>query len=97
LLKQEFFSSKFNLSPNYIGAFFKKQTGESLQQFIINYKLCLVPLGVSYSHLMIGAIADELGFTAESYLSRLCRIYYGLTPLAYRMERRKNELQKKIH
>ena len=97
LLKQEFLSSKFNLSLNYIGEYFKKQTGESLQQFIINYKLNLVQLRVSYSDLTIGEIADELGFTDESHLSRLFKKYYGVTPSAYRKESRKNELQKNIH
>ncbi|MGO4291790.1 helix-turn-helix domain-containing protein [Chitinophaga sp. RAB17] len=97
MLKQEVLSSKFNLSQNYIGEFFKKQTGESLQQFIINYKLNLVQLRVSYSDLTIGEIADELGFTDESHLSRLFKKYYGVTPSAYRKEGRKNELQKNIH
>lgn len=97
MLRQEVLSSKFNLSQNYIGEFFKKQTGESLQQFIINYKLNLVQLRVSYSDLTIGEIADELGFTDESHLSRLFKRYYGVTPLAYRKEGRKSELQKNIH
>jgi AraC-like DNA-binding protein len=36
---------------------------------------------VSYSDLTIGQIADELGFTDESDLSRLFKKYYGLTRL----------------
>lgn len=100
LLKQEFLSSKFNLSLNYIGEYFKKQTGESLQQFIINYKMNLVQLRLSYSDLTIGEIADELGFTDESHLSRLFKKYYEVTPAAYRKGLsggQKNSLQKNIH
>ena len=85
-LKQEFLSSKFNLSLNYIGEYFKKQTGESLQQFIINYKMNLVQLRLSYSDLSIGEIAGELGFTDESHLGRLFKKYFGVTPAGYRKE-----------
>ncbi|MBC9934109.1 helix-turn-helix domain-containing protein [Chitinophaga qingshengii] len=83
-LKLEVLAAKFNLSVNYIGEFFKKQTGESIQQFIINYKLKLVQLRVENSGLTIGEIADELGFTDESHLSRLFRKYYGVSPAMYR-------------
>ncbi|TWF33911.1 helix-turn-helix protein [Chitinophaga polysaccharea] len=100
LLKQEYLASVFHLSSNYIGEFFKKQTGESLQQYIVNYKLNLVQLRVTHSDLTIGEIADELGFTDESHMSRLFKKYHGLTPAAYRREKmqdRKNMLEKNIH
>ncbi|PSL48248.1 AraC-like DNA-binding protein [Chitinophaga niastensis] len=87
LLKLEVLATKFNLSLNYIGEYFKKQTGESIQQFIISYKLNLVQLRVSFSDLTIGEIADELGFTDESHMSRLFKKYYGVTPAMYRKER----------
>ncbi|WP_212005624.1 AraC family transcriptional regulator [Chitinophaga sp. HK235] len=86
-LKLEVMASKFNLSLNYIGEFFKKQTGESVQQFIISYKLKLVQLRMENSGLTIGEIADELGFTDESHLSRLFKKYYGVSPAAYRRNR----------
>jgi AraC-like DNA-binding protein len=87
LLKLELLATKFNLSLNYIGEYFKKQTGESIQQYIIRYKLNLVQLRVSFSDLTIGEIADELGFTDESHMSRLFKKYYGVTPAMYRKEK----------
>lgn len=100
LLKQEQLAKMFHLSPHYIGEYFKKQTGESLQQFIIHHKLNLVQLRVSYSDLTIAEIADELGFTDESHMSRLFKKYHGMTPAAYRKEQagtRKEIAGKKIH
>ncbi|SKD10335.1 AraC-type DNA-binding protein [Chitinophaga ginsengisegetis] len=100
MLKQEHLAKQFNLSPHYIGEFFKKQTNESLQQFIIHHKLNLVQLRVSYSDLTISEIADELGFTDESHMSRLFKKYYGLTPAAYRKEQvqaKKEGAEKNIH
>lgn len=99
-LKLEQLAAKFNLSVNYIGEYFKKQTNESLQQFIINHKLKLVQLRLCHSDLSVGEIADELGFTDESHLSRLFKKYYELTPAAYRKAQqkdRKNEPEKNIH
>ncbi|QJB32598.1 helix-turn-helix domain-containing protein [Chitinophaga oryzae] len=90
-LKLEVLAAKFNLSVNYIGEFFKKRTGESIQQFMISYKLKLVQLRMENSGLTIGEIADELGFTDESHLSRLFRKYYGVSPATYR----RNELAEK--
>lgn len=83
-LKLEVLAAKFNLSVNYIGEFFKKHTGESVQQYIISYKLKLVQLRVENSGLTIGEIADELGFTDESHLSRLFKKYYGVSPAGHR-------------
>ncbi|MCW3464445.1 AraC family transcriptional regulator [Chitinophaga nivalis] len=95
-LKLEFLATKFNLSANYVGEYFKKQTGESLQQFIICYKLNLVELRVSYSDLTIGEIAYELGFTDESHLSRLFKKYFGMSPAMFRKQRKEQQAHPEI-
>lgn len=74
----------FMLSPNYIGEYFKKHTGESIQSHILQYKLSLVKLKLAYSDLTIAAIAHELDFSDESHLHRLFRKATGHSPNAYR-------------
>jgi AraC-like DNA-binding protein len=83
-LRIEHLASQFNLSENYVGEFFRKFTGESLQHYITQYKIKLVQQRLAYSTLTISQIAGELGFTDESHLSRQFRKYNGVSPVEYR-------------
>ncbi len=83
-LKAETIASHFNVSPNYVSEYFKKHTGESLQQYIINYKLKLAQIRLQYSDMRVNEIAFELGFTDESHLTKMFRKYHGQTPTVYR-------------
>lgn len=77
-------ASHFAISLNYISEYFKKHTGENLQQYIINYKLSLVEIRLRHSDMRMNEIADELGFTDESHLTKTFKKYRGLTPSEYR-------------
>ncbi|RIV22473.1 AraC family transcriptional regulator [Fibrisoma montanum] len=83
-LRADHLADRFNLSPTYIGEYFRKHTGESLQSYIIRYKLKLVENRLEFSDLTVSQIADELGFTDESHLSKLFRKYYSISPKMYR-------------
>ena len=83
-LKGESLADHFNISPNYISEYFKKHTGENLQQYIINYKLSLVEIRLRYSAMRLNEIAYELGFTDESHLTKTFKKYKGQTPIEYR-------------
>lgn len=77
-------AANFNLSPNYVGEYFKKYNGGGLQQYIMGYKLKLAEARLQYSDLRIGEIAAELGFTDESHLNRVFKKHSGFSPSAYR-------------
>jgi len=83
-LKAESIASHFNISLNYISEYFKKHTGENLQQYIINYKLSLVEIRLNHSDMRLNEIAFELGFTDESHLTRIFKKYRGINPTEYR-------------
>ncbi|MEO6287883.1 MAG: AraC family transcriptional regulator [Dyadobacter sp.] len=83
-LKAESIASYFNISLNYISEYFKKHTKENLQQYIINYKLSLVEIRLKHSDMRINEIANELGFTDDSHLTKTFRKYKGVSPAEFR-------------
>lgn len=87
-LRVEKIASVFHLSPTYVGEYFRKHTGESLQHYVTLYKLKLIETRLRYTDLRINEIADEFGFTDQSHLNRIFKKYQGKTPLEYRKEKR---------
>jgi AraC-like DNA-binding protein len=85
-LKAGALAAHFHISLNYISEYFKKKTGESLQQYIMRYKLKLVETRLQYSDLRMNEIVSELGFTDESHLNRVFKKYKGLSPSAFRRQ-----------
>ncbi len=85
-LRIEQIAANFNLSPNYIGEYFKKHTGESLQQYIIRYKMKLIESRLRLTDMRINEIAFEFGFTDQSHLNRIFKKYKGVVPSVYRRD-----------
>lgn len=85
-LRVDRISHSFGISKDYLGRYFRKQTGETLQQYIINYKLRLVEARLGHSNMRIGEIVHELSFTDESHLNRLFKKHKGVSPSAYRRQ-----------
>lgn len=83
-LRIDFLAAQFNLSENYVGEYFRKLTGESLQHYITNYRIKLVQQRLANSALTVSQIAGELGFTDESHLSRQFRKHNGISPAEFR-------------
>ncbi len=83
-LKAEQLAAHFNVSHTYISEFFRKHLGESLQQYITQYKLKLIETRLHYTDMRISEIAQEFGFTDESHLNRIFKKYRGEAPTRYR-------------
>jgi AraC-like DNA-binding protein len=86
-LRLKVIAVQFNVTQSYLGRHFKKHTGETIQQYIMHYKLKLVEIRLQHSDMRINEIVSELGFTDESHLNRLFKKYKGINPTAFRKQR----------
>lgn len=86
MIRTESISKAFGFSENYLGKYFKKHSGETLQSYINNYKTTLIEHRLKHSDRRITEIAEELGFTDESHLNKFFKTQRGKNPKAFRLE-----------
>ena len=83
-IKSEVIAKHFDISESYLGRYFKKHTNETMQQYIINYKLKLIESRLLHSNMRIGEIALELGFSDESHMNKIFKKQHSVSPSEYR-------------
>jgi len=91
-LRTEKLAEHFHYSPTYISEYFKRETGESLQQYINAYRLGLIESRLLHTSLRLGEIAAEFGFADTSHLNKIFRKYKGMSPSLYRKTKGKPKL-----
>ncbi len=84
MIKSEVIAKHFDISESYLGRYFKKHTNETMQQYIINYKLKLIESRLLHSNMRIGEIALELGFSDESHMNKIFKKQHAVSPSEYR-------------
>lgn len=82
----EHLAATFGYSRNYLGAFFKEQTGVPLRDYINEYKLHLVENRLNFSSLSLKEISHTLGFTDISHLNKFFKSHRGMSPSAFRKQ-----------
>ena len=72
------------MSRPYLSAKFSREAGMSLTDFILKQKTEEAKRLLRYSDKSAAAISSYLGFSSQSYFSRVFRKYSGKTPAEYR-------------
>jgi AraC-like DNA-binding protein len=86
-IKAENVSRTFGISLSYLGRYFKKQTGKTMQEYISHYKMRLIENRLQHSKMRISEIVDELGFSDESHLNKFFRKQKGVSPSEFRKKK----------
>ncbi|MDO4285834.1 MAG: helix-turn-helix domain-containing protein [Eubacteriales bacterium] len=73
-----------HLHPNYLSALFKRQTGQTILQYILQEKIKLAQNMLIYSDYSYSEIATYLGFSSQSQMGVHFKKYTALSPHAYR-------------
>lgn len=83
-LKGSALCAAFNLSPAYIGRYFKRHFHESLRQYIVESRIRAAAEMLCNSRTSVKEIAYRLGYTDSCHLVRSFKHHYGTTPASYR-------------
>lgn len=79
---------EFGVSPNYLGRLFKKDVGMSVADYINAERLKCVLSDLENTDKPAKEIAEECGFVSSNYFYTFFRKKIGVTPQAYREQKR---------
>ncbi|MCR5272541.1 MAG: AraC family transcriptional regulator [Lachnospiraceae bacterium] len=73
-----------SLSPSYLSALFKKETGYAVSDYVLNRKLDVAEKMLRFSDYSCADIANYLDFSSQSYFTEKFKSKYNCTPAVYR-------------
>lgn len=77
-------AARFQLSPTYIGRFFKRNFGEDFRLYVSKNRLKRVEELLTSTRMSVKEIASRMGYIDSCYLNKLFRQHHGMTPMDYR-------------
>lgn len=79
-------AEEFFLAPTYLARKFKNTTGQSVMQYLEEYRIERATEFLSESALPITEVASRVGYNDPNYFSRAFKKIKGVTPKEYRKE-----------
>lgn len=70
----------FYISQSYLCCLFKKETGTTINKYIIDKRMSLARKLLEKSNLNIYEIANKVGFSDSKYFSKLFKNHFGVLP-----------------
>lgn len=80
----EYLASKVYLSPNYLSTIFKNSKGETLNSFLVSYRIERAKELILTTNIKIGSIAEMVGFSSSGYFITVFRNTVGVAPAKFR-------------
>lgn len=75
----KYLASEFHIAETYFSEYFKRNSGETFQDFVLKSKLKIAEARVYYTRQSFKEIAYELGFTDSSHLNKMMKKYHRRT------------------
>lgn len=76
-----------NLSNSRYVAVFKKQTGKSPNEYIIDLRMQFAKNLIENTNMSIKQISERVGYSDQYFFSRLFKKNFGVSPMGYRKEK----------
>ena len=77
-------ADELGLTPEYVSKLYKKETGNSLTDYISQYRVEQAKILLEKGNLTISEVADKCGFENFTYFSTIFKKYTGITPNQYK-------------
>ena len=77
-------SSHVYLSASYVCTFFKNETGQTLNQYLTEYRMEKAKQLLSDPRYKISEISSKVGYTDGNYFGKSFKKYFGFSPSEYR-------------
>ena len=74
----------FHYNQQYMGRLFKKETGLSIREYILQQRLRRAKLLLDSSTAPVSELAGQVGFNSVTYFNRQFKETYGMSPTGYR-------------
>ena len=84
-------AEKLGISTGYLSRLFKKETGQNLQDYIVDFRVERAVNLLVYSDESIPDIAEYVNFPSQSYFGRVFKERKGMTPKQYRDKNKPTE------
>ena len=83
-LSREELAKQVYMSPDYLTKLFRKETGMSLSDYIIQKRISIAKQLLATTGLSMVEISRRTGFSYSSYFTRIFKKKTGMTPQQYR-------------
>jgi two-component system, response regulator YesN len=83
-LTRESIAKEFYLNPDYLARIFKKETGLSISDYLIQERIRIAKDLLVNSDMPVKEIVSRVGYSNFSYFSKIFKEISGLNPLAFR-------------
>lgn len=79
-----------NMNKNYLCELFKKETGITINNYIIRKKIEMACKIIEFDEYEINEVSDILGFSSSSYFIKVFKSIVGMTPKQYKIKQMRN-------
>ncbi|MEJ8306685.1 AraC family transcriptional regulator [Saccharibacillus sacchari] len=77
-------ADELEMSPVYISRLYKQQTSTTIMDVVMQMRLKEVCRLLEETNHSVSTIAEQTGFTSSSYLHRIFKRHFNVTPIEYR-------------
>lgn len=74
-----------SVTPNYLSALFRKNTGKTIQAYMTEEKMKYAEQLLLYSERPISEISSSIGYSSQSYFGKVFKNFSGYAPSEYKM------------
>ena len=88
-ISRDTITRELHVSEGHISHLFKKETGDSLTEYITNMRIEKAKELLLQTNLSISEICERIGYNYQAYFTRIFREKVGMSPVQYRKEMRR--------